>query len=268
MGRNREVAMNVEFMNPGADYMIESILGFQTSEVTSFWSEPLFWFYPQLDKEHFLSLDLNGRKCYIDKTFRSLYEEVWHTIDDKIVIYSQYWSACRKQIEEALSDAFETDVTNLFNDLKCCVSMNPVSPRFLKEHGFEVFYLNSEKGAIGLSIREIIHFIWFHVWNELFQDSYDEYEIPSLKWIFSEMVVESIIKDPRLASIDPYFPRENGGCIYPFFFDMKVNGELVLEIIDRMYDEMDIRTFMNSGFEYCKVHEADIRKHMEESDGI
>lgn len=133
---------------------------------------------------------------------------------------------------------------------------------------FEFFYLISEKGAIGFSVHEKIYFVWFHVWNNLFQDSYEEYEIPSLKWILSEMVVESIKKDPRLASIEPYFPRENGGCIYPFFFDMKVNGDYVLEVVDKMYDEMDIRTFMMSSFEYCKIHEEEIRKHIEASNGI
>jgi hypothetical protein len=53
MRGNREVVMNIEFVNPGADHMVESILGFQTEEATSFWTDPLFWFYPQLDKEHF-----------------------------------------------------------------------------------------------------------------------------------------------------------------------------------------------------------------------
>ncbi|MFR5786273.1 MAG: hypothetical protein ACLUHE_03445 [Christensenellales bacterium] len=50
------------------------------------------------------------------------------------------------------------------------------------------------------------------------EDNYDEYERPSLKWILSEMVVESVMRDERLSSINPYFPRENGGCVYPYFF--------------------------------------------------
>ncbi len=73
--------------------------------------------------------------------------------------------------------------------------MNPIEPRFLREHRFDLFYKNSEKGAIGQCIHEIIHFAWFYVWHEIFQDSWGEYERPSLKWILSEMVVESIMKD-------------------------------------------------------------------------
>lgn len=68
----------------------------------------------------------------------------------------------------------------------------------------------------------------------MFGDNDDEYERPSLKWILSEMVVESVMKDERLSSINPYFPRENGGCICPYFFDMMVDGKLILDTLDAM----------------------------------
>ena len=182
-------------------------------------------------------------------------------------MYSQYWDVCRSQISAALSDAFSVDCSRLFNDLQCNVTMNPIEPRFLREHRFDIFYLNSERGAIGESIHEIIHFMWFYVWNRLFGDDYDAYERPSLKWILSEMVVESIMKDERLRSINPYFPRENGGCIYPCFFDMKVDGVLILDTLDAMYQSQSIEDFMRSSFAYCKEHETEIREHMIQSNG-
>ena len=95
------------------------------------------------------------------------------------------------------------DWTNLFNDLCCCVSMNPIEPRFLREHRFDLFYKNSEKGAIGQCIHEIIHFAWFYVWHEIFQDSWGEYERPSLKWILSEMVVGSCTINERQLRLLP-----------------------------------------------------------------
>ena len=144
--------------------------------------------------------------------------------------------------------------------------MNPIEPRFLKEHRFDIFYLNSEKGAIGEIIHELIHFIWFHVWNQLFKDDYEEYERPSLKWILSEMVVEPIMRDPRLSSINPYFPRENGGCVYPYFFDMKTDGICVLDTLNAMYQTMLMDDFMRSGYTYCLKHEAEIREHIRKSE--
>ncbi len=158
------------------------------------------------------------------------------------------------------------DCGSIFNDLRCHVSMNPIEPRFLKEHSFDIFYMNSEKGAIGENIHEIIHFVWFYVWHNLFHDSFDEYERPSLKWILSEMVVESVMKDPRLSSINPYFPREQGGCVYPYFFDMKAGGALILDTLDDMYRHQGIEDFMKNSYAYCQAHEEEIREHIKKSE--
>jgi len=198
---------------------------------------------------------------------RAVYTELEDTINAKAALYASHWSACKTQITEALSDAFHVDCENLFNDIQCNVSINPVEPRFLRERCYDTFYLNSERGAIGEGIHEIIHFVWFHVWNRLFGDHYEEYERPSLKWILSEMVVESVMKDERLSSINPYFLRENGGCIYPYFFDMEVDGAPILDTLDAMYHSLCIEDFMRKSYAYCLTHEAEIREHIRKSEG-
>ncbi len=260
--------MNVRYSNPGIDNMIESILAFQADEEAPYWFESLYYFYPQIDKAYARNLPLTDRNDYIEQKIRETYNDLEDEINHKAELYNDHWRNNKKQIEEALSDAFEIDCALLFNDLKCNVSLNPISPRFLLDNSFEVFYLNSERGAIGMSIHEIIHFVWFYTWNKVFDDSYDEYERPSLKWILSEMVVESIMKDTRLSSINPYFPRENGGCIYSYFFDMKANGISVIDAIDKMYQENDIKNFMKKSYEFCLENEKEIRKHIELSEQI
>ena len=67
------------------------------------------------------------------------------------------------------------------------------------------------------------------------------------------------MSDPRLSSINPYFPREEGGCIYPYFFDMKAGGELILGTLDKMYRSENIRDFMRDSYAYCLEHEREIR---------
>ena len=81
------------------------------------------------------------------------------------------------------------------------------------------------------------------------------------------MVVESIMKDERLSSINPYFQRENGGCIYPYFFDMVVDGKLVLDTLDAMYKSQSIEEFMQSSYSYCVEHEVEIREHISKAEG-
>lgn len=255
--------MEIHFKNPGIEYMINCIIGFQADDETNFWTAPLYHFYPQIDKEYAMGLPFAERKSYIEKILRTVYAEIQDAINERVITYSEYWGAHRGQITEALSEAFDTDCSKLFNNLQCNVSMNPIMPRFLQEHSFDLFYLSSEKGALGLALHELIHFIWFYIWNQEFNDSYEEYERPSLKWILSEMVVESIMRDERLSSINPYFPREQGGCIYPYFFDMKVNGSLILDTLEHMYKELPIRGFMKCSYEHCQRYEAEIRSHIE-----
>lgn len=259
--------MEVTFMNPGVDYMIQRIMEFQGEDESTFWSEPLYHFYPQLDKDYAVRLPFPERRNYIEQTLRTVYIELEDTINEKTDLYSRHWVNCKGQITDALSDAFGVHCSDLFNDLRCNVSMNPIQPRFLKERYFDIFYLNSERGAIGGSIHELVHFVWFYVWNRLFGDSYDEYERPSLKWILSEMVVESVMRDERLSSINPYFPREHGGCIYPYFFDMEIDGKLILDTLEAMYKSRSIEDFMRISYIYCQQHEAKIREHIRKSEG-
>lgn len=258
--------VEVTFINPGVEVMLQRIMAFQTEDQSAFWSAPLYYFYPQLDKVHADALPFAEKKAYIERTLRGVYGEIEETINQKTALYAKQWAACRKQINEALSDAFEVDCRGLFNDLRCNVSMNPIEPRFLRERCFDVFYLNSERGAIGKSIHEMIHFVWFYVWHRLFQDEYEEYERPSLKWILSEMVVESVMRDERLSTINPYFPRENGGCVYPYFFNMKVEGALILDTLDGLYRTQRMEDFMKKSYAYCQAHEAEIRAHIQKEE--
>ena len=259
--------MELTFVNPGVNYMIEQIMAFQTEDESAFWSEPLYHFYPQLDKTYATSLPFHARKEYIERTIRAVYIDLEDTINEKVASYSRHWAVCKEQITAALSDAFGVECASLFNDIRCNVSLNPIEPRFLKERCYDTFYLNSERGAVGGGIHEIVHFVWFYVWNRLFEDSYDEYERPSMKWILSEMVVESVMKDERLSSINPYFSRENGGCIYPYFFDMVVDGKLILDTLDSMYRSQSIQDFMRNSYAYCLEYEAEIREHIKRSEG-
>ena len=137
--------MEVTFINPGVDYMIQSIMHFQAEGEAEFWSEPLYHFYPQLDRTFAASLPVAERRDYIERTMRAAYAELENTIDEKVTSFSHHWNACKAQITAALSEAFGIDCTGLFNDLRCNLSLNPIEPRFLKEHCYDTFYLNSAK---------------------------------------------------------------------------------------------------------------------------
>ena len=76
--------MEVTFMNPGVDYMIQRIMEFQGEDESTFWSEPLYHFYPQLDKDYAVSLPFPERRNYIEQTLRTVYIELEDTINEKL----------------------------------------------------------------------------------------------------------------------------------------------------------------------------------------
>ena len=77
------------------------------------------------------------------------------------------------------------------------------------------------------------------------------------------MVVETIMSDKRLSSLNPYFPKENGGSIYPYFQNMLVNSSPILDTIDALYHRNSITDFMEEAYVYCLKHENENRKHIE-----
>jgi hypothetical protein len=259
--------MNLTFRNPGFDHSIDSILLFQTDDQTPYWSDTLLYFYPQIDKAELAKRDLAGRRQYIYDRLSGVYHtELKRELDQKVADYTAHFARHKEQIEDALSEAFDMDTRSVFNDLVGNITLNPVGPRFLKERSFDIFYKSSERGALGMSLHEIIHFLWFDVWHRHFGDSYAEYETPSLKWSLSEMVVESIMRDPRLSSINPYFPRENGGCVYPYFQDMVIEDRPILDTLDALYRANSMPDFMKLSYAYCLRHEAAIRAHIEKAE--
>lgn len=258
--------MNVQYINPGFEHSINSILLFQTEDETPYWSDSIYYFYPQIDQEKMKGLDGAAKKLYLTDTLRSVYGELQEQLDEKVAAYNAHWQQHRPQVEDALSEAFGLDSRPLFNDLRAYLTLNPVCPRFLQERTFDVFHLNSHRGAIGITIHEMIHFLWFHVWQRMHHDDWQEYERPHLKWILSEMVVESIMRDERLSSINPYFPRENGGCVYRYFQDMFIEGRMILDTLDEMYRACDMPAFMRASYAYCQRHEDAIRAHIIEAE--
>jgi hypothetical protein len=251
--------MELVFEFPGVEYSVDSILLFQDDK----WWDSVFHFYPEIDRMTLDSLTVCGKRDYLSSYFQEFYNkvDVKNEITDKLITYNNYWKLHKKQIEDAFSEAFQYDVQGDFNDVIGNITFNPICPRFLSTRKFDVFYLNSERGALGISLHEIIHFVWFDIWNKHFNDSVEDYETPHLKWVFSEMAVDPIMrKDSRLNEINPYF---EDGCAYEVFYSMVINGKPILETLYNIYIESNIVEFMERGYAYCKQFEGEIRKQME-----
>lgn len=256
--------MQLQFLFGGVEHSAKTILEFTKEEMTDFWREPFFHFYSDVDKEQYNKMSNDDRYKFLMDYFSAFYVKNQSLIEDKLSNYNSYWKSFEPQIAVALQAAFGTDLTDVFNDLVCHMSFCPICPRHLDKNTFDNFYLESEKGALGTALHEIIHFIWFHVWQQHFGDNPADYEAPHLKWLLSEMVVEPIMRDERLGTINPYYIHKS--CVYPYFYTMEIDGKPILDTLYEMLTSMPMHKFMETSYQYCIEHEAEIRKHIKESE--
>ena len=105
--------------------MIESIMSFQSEGRGRLLDRRALSFYPQIDREHALSLPFPERKGYIESTMRAVYAETRPEIRRKAELYNRHWDECEAQIAAALSDAFDVDCAGGYNDIVARVGLDP-----------------------------------------------------------------------------------------------------------------------------------------------
>ena len=258
--------MRLHYTNPGFDYSLDSIMLFETGEQSEFWRSSLFYFYPELDKSRADALDLPARRDYYAQTLRPTYESILPELNQKLDAYNTHWQDNEPRINDAFSELFGRDLSGQLSDMQGRIALNNVCPRFLDQRAFDVFWRNSERGAMGIALHEMTHFVWFYVWQQHFHDSPADYETPHLKWILSEMVVECYLSHPTLRALDPYFEPENGGCIYPYFYDLTLDGAPLLNHLHRLFTPGQPEVFMESAWDFVQRHEPAIRAHIASSE--
>ena len=222
--------MKLIYKEPGYKYSTESFSEFIKQD--AYWSEPIFHFFPELLKFKGLFDNTMDNKDIVKEiigTVVQLYKCREKEIQSKVILYQKNWNLHESLVNELFSSIFGFDTTEVFNDLICNITLNPISPRHLKERVFDVFYMNSDMGALGSALHEIVHYLWFYLWNQKYKDRYEQYESPSLIWILSEAVVEPILNHEKFNKINPY---HQSGNAYTYFYKMIIRGRSnALEII-------------------------------------
>lgn len=251
--------MQITFQNPDFDYSVNRVLLFQTEETSSWWRDALYLFYPQLERKQIDRLNRTEQTECLRKLLSDVYRQLVPELKEKQAAYQAHWEENRREVEEALGDIFQMPLAKRFQNIQANITLNPICPRFLKERTFDLFYRNSPEGALGMSLHEVVHFLWFDRWKAIFHDNPAEYEAPHLKWIFSEMAVKAILGTPRLAERNPYYPDS---CVYEYFYTMTVEKRLILETMEELFAEGSIDRLMVEGYRYCREHEAEIRRQV------
>ena len=112
-------------------------------------------------------------------------------------------------------------------------------------------------------MHEITHFAWFYFWNKHFQDNPAEYDFPNIKWLLSEIVVETLIHNSAINDLieQPKY------IAYSYFYDMTIKDELIFDTMKKFYlNRKDIYDFMDKAFEWIKTNETELRDKIKKAE--
>lgn len=163
--------------------------------------------------EEFIQKD---RKIIED--FRDKIENDWNKINDQYV--------------EILAKHFETSWSENKLIITSYISILPICPRFLDKFSFCIYYLKSIPEAREAIAHEVLHFLWFKKWKEVFKDSDEkQFSYPHLIWRLSE------IMDPIILQCYPEIKNliNPKGWGYQSFVPLKIGEKSMVQYFTDIY---------------------------------
>lgn len=237
---------------------IDFILFHQQDNTPEFWRKQLFIAYPDLNYEHTKSLSESKRFEYITQHMKILAKEKQNIIENSIQMFRENWDIkIANKLNQAYSSAFDNECVDILNDMTANVGLNPICPRNIFDHTFDIYHLFETNWAMSTALHEITHFVWFYFWQKHFHDNPVEYDCPQLKWLLSEIVVETIIRNSAINNLceQPKY------IAYSYFYDMTINGKQIFDTMKLLYlERKDIYDFMEKSFDWIKNNEPELRK--------
>ena len=164
---------------------------------------------------------------YIDKNKENLEKSKEH--------FQKIWEQTCGKLLESLSKDFETDLPNEIKEIKANVSINPMCPRWVDKWMFNLYYRFNDISMLKVAIHEIIHFVYFKKWSEVFPDSDNKnFNGMNSEWILSEILVHTIMNNNK--TIQDIVKGE-GSDVYKKWQSIRVDGKKLDEYFDGFYKE-------------------------------
>ena len=236
---------------------IEFIYFHQQDDTPIWWKSELYRAHPSLDFDYAQSLTQEKRFEYLTESLRKIRIEKQADIEKSIKMFENAWSPIAKNLNDAYSSAFDMNCTNIMNDMAGLVGLNPICPRDLSDNSFSVYYYFDPNYAVAMALHEITHFVWFYVWQQHFKDDEEEYNFPHWKWLLSELVVETIIRNSDIAKLSP--PPQY--IAYKYFYDMDIDGKPIFDTLRDMYTNREsFPNFMEIARDWINKNEPELRE--------
>ena len=237
---------------------IDFILFNQKNGVPVWWHKRIFDAYSDLDYEYCWNKNVTEKQRfdYITNQMKIQSIKCADAIEKSIKVFEKAWQPIAKKLNNVYSVAFCDDCSSILNDMKAEVGLDPICPRNIQDHTFHVYHRFEPKSAMSIALHEITHFVWFYFWQKHFKDNPSEYNGQTLKWLLSEIVVETIIRNSEINALTEH-PKY---IAYSYFYNMEIDNKLIFDTMKKMYlERKNIFDFMEKSFDWIKKNETELR---------
>lgn len=238
---------------------LDFILFHQKDGTPVWWHKRLFDVYPDLNYEYCWKSNISEEQRfeYITKQMKVQSQKRTEVIVKSIGMFKAAWQSAADKLNSVYSNAFDNDCSDILNDMTAQVGLNPICPRDIERHSFDIYHYFDPKLVVSMATHEITHFVWFYFWQKHFGDNPSEYDFPNIKWLLSEIVVETINHNSDIAHLG----KQPEHIAYSYFYDMEIGGKLVFDTMRKMYlDRQDIFDFMEKSFDWIQHNETELRE--------
>jgi len=251
----------VKFEMADIDPEAELFWEFIKDDESGRWLEIFSKRYPELVKE---------LECVNDKKTGLIicknFAEKLHQINEKEILlmkdaFQVEWKKIEVDFLSVLAECFETTWLKEKSEITGKVTVLPVFPRHLTKYVFYVGHKDISK-MIETSAHEIVHFLWFKKWGEVFPEiSKREYNSPYLVWRLSEII------DPIILQCHPKIKEliKPKGWGYSSFKEIRIGDLNMTDHFKKVYEESvfagnDFATTMKILWVEAQKHEKEISR--------
>lgn len=222
----------VQFLLPSADQDGHILWNFIHPRPAGWdWSERVFKVHPKL-KIMVAGVKDNKKLLLIcQKYAREVIKKNQKNLQKMKVDFQKDWDKVGNKYLKILSQHFETDWPADKKIMNAFISICPICPRDLDHWSFRV-NCNDPKSMRRTAFHEIIHFLYFKKWREVFpKTKRRELDSPYLVWKLSEIIVYSIL-DYHPGIQELVDTRSSG---YTEFQNVKVGKRMLVPYVNELY---------------------------------
>jgi len=219
------------------------------------WSKGIFREYPHLKRRLSNIRNSRERKRITLKYFKNQELMKKLNLELKNKRFQKSWDRINDKALETLSEVVEIEWPKKDKVIKAYTTLNPICPRWIKEREFDLFYEFNMKKMKAVSLHEILHFIYFEKWKEVFPRTNEKkFDGPYLVWDLSEMVPSIILSDKRIQKILKHKPS-----VYSEYAKLRIGNKPLLGYLQEFYDnKKDFEDFLRQSWKFVKKHEKEI----------